>query len=133
MYRKKKLVWGNSLTRMFNLTLQYCTLELEDKLKITTGYNYNDMYLVIDAIVLLGLIRDVAHYHTDDKNKVMVWVESDLVLYTCAQGPKQTNSDYAKHFRAQVKTVMAHEGQPWSHPALIRLIKADVHLSLIHI
>ena len=50
---------------MFNLTLQHCTLELKDKLKITTGHN--DLYLARDAIGLLGLIRDVTHDHKDDK------------------------------------------------------------------
>ena len=60
----------------------------------------------------------------------MAYVESDLVLYTCAQGAKQTSSDYAKHFRAQVKTVMTQEGQPWSRPALAKLIKADVREEL---
>ena len=43
--------------------------ELEDNLKITTGYN--DVYLTRDAIGLLDLIRDVAHDHTEDKNEVM--------------------------------------------------------------
>ena len=90
------------------------------------------MYLARDAIGLLGLIRDVVHGHTDDKNKVMARVERNLALYMCAQRAKQANSDYVKHFRTQVKTVMAHEGQPWSHLALARLIKADVHKELFN-
>ena len=81
-FRKKELAWENSLTRMFNLTLQHCIPELEDKLKITSGFT--DVHLERDAIGLLGLIRDVAHDHTDDKNEVMACVESDLALYTCA-------------------------------------------------
>ena len=127
-YKKKLNDWENSKTRMFNLTLQHCTPELEDKLKVSTGYK--EVYQSRDQIGLLALIRDVAHDHTEDKNEVMACVESDLALYTCAQGPKQTNLDYAKHFRAQVKTVMAHGGQPWSHPALAKLVRADVREEL---
>ena len=123
-FKRKLTAWENSQTRMFNLTLQHCTPELEDKLKVTSGYK--DVYQERDPITLLALIRDVAHDHTEDKNEVMACVESDLALYTCAQGPKQTNLDYAKHFRAQVKTVMAHGGQPWSHPSLAKLLGADI-------
>ena len=85
-YRKKKLAWENRLTRMFNLTLQHFTPELKEKLKITNGYN--NVHLERGAIGLLGLIRDVAHDHTDNKNKVMVCVESSLALYMCTQGAK---------------------------------------------
>ena len=69
-FRKKQQAWENSQTRMFNLTLQHCTPELEDKLKITFGFT--DMHLARDAIGLLGLIGDIAHDHTDDKNEVNV-------------------------------------------------------------
>ena len=50
---------------MFNLTLQHCTPELEDKLKITSGFK--DMHLERDAIGLLALIKDMTHDHTDKK------------------------------------------------------------------
>ena len=83
---------------------------MEGKLK--TRNEYDKVNQARDTTALLGLIRDIAHDHMDNKNKVMASIESDLAIYMCAQGPKQTNADYAQHFRAQVKTVMAHRGKP---------------------
>ena len=122
--QKKKLAWENSLTRMFNLTLQHCTPDLEGKLKTTT--KYNGAYQARDRIALLGLIRDIVNDHMDDKNEVMVCVESDLALYMCVQGRKQPNKDYVMHFRAQVNTATAHGGHPCRHPAFTEMIEGKV-------
>lgn len=116
------------MTRMINLTLQHCTPDLEDKLKVTTGFQY--VHQTRDAIGLLGMIRDVAHNHTEDKNEVMTCIVSDLTLYTYAQGPKKTNPDYSKHFQVQVKTVKAHEGHPLSHQALAKLIHVTMRTEI---
>ena len=59
-YKKKLNDWENSETRMFNLTLQHCTPELEDKLKVSTGYK--EVYQSRDPIGLLALIRDAVSY-----------------------------------------------------------------------
>lgn len=49
-------------------------------------------YKTLDAIALLGVIWDAALDHTENKNEVIACVESNLALYTCVQGGKQSNA-----------------------------------------
>lgn len=75
--------------RMFNLTLHNCTSDLEERLKAMTVTDFKAAYQMRDAIDLLGIIRDVAHNHLDDKNEMMACVEADLTIYTYMQAGKQ--------------------------------------------
>ena len=81
---------------MFNLVLLHCPRELEEVLKTLT--KWDAARLGQDAILLLGLIRDVTHKHDETKQGTMALVESFLEFATPFQETGQTVDAYSTLF-----------------------------------
>ena len=96
VWKEKEEAWKENNAKMFNLVLLHCPCELEEVLKTLT--KWDAARLGQDAILLLGLIRDVTHKHDETKQGTMALVELFLEFAATFQETGQTVDAYSTLF-----------------------------------
>ena len=116
-WRRDKRVWEEVKPRAFQLFLQHCNEETEQKLNsLETWSNINDKHNLIE---LLKAVRSIAHKHDEVKGGVMNHVEQDICLYVHSfQRDHKSIMDYYKKFNAQCDVIDVHGGKAGYHPGL---------------
>ena len=113
-YDKQELEWEELDAKGYSLVLQYCPPELtSEKKKIDSWPVTEDKQSVL---MLLKMIRDIAHNVKQSKQSIMSTVENNSEMYLKYQYSMQSTSEFYKVFNATIKTINAHGGHAVYHP-----------------
>ena len=98
----------------YSLLIQHCPPEVTAELNnIDSWPDTEDKRSVV---MLLKMIRNIAHNMKQRKQSIMSIVENDLELYLKYQESMQSTSRLYKVFNATINTLNAHGGQAVYHP-----------------
>ena len=79
---------------------------------------YNTIKINQDGIKIAKIIRSVCHLQENDKQDVMVAVETNKQVYLFYQAFHQSNMDYMEAFKSDLKLSEAHNGAVGYYPDL---------------
>ena len=103
-------------SRIFVILLQYYPKDLMQRLK--SNNRYYDVNDTKDVILLVTMIRDVAHAHDDTTQGTIAIVASNVALYTTFMSSSDDTDDFYRTFLAMVETINVHGGSARYHPQL---------------
>ena len=118
MYDDKELEWEELDANGCSLLLQHFTPELTAEPK-----NINSSHVAEykrSVLMLLKMIRDIAHNVNQRKQSIMLTVENYSELYLKYQESMQSTNNFYKVFNATIDTINAHGGKAGSHPQVYK-------------
>ena len=104
-YDNQELEWEELDAKGYSLILQHCPPELTAELKNIDSWT--DTEDKRSVVMLLKMIRNIAHNVKQRKQSIMSTVENDSELYLKYQESMQSTSGFYKLFNATINTINA--------------------------
>ncbi len=103
--------------RAYALIYDQCSPALQTKLKGQDGFN--TVQATQDIVGLMELIRGICCKYDASSEPVMSLVQAKRRVYTCYQGAKQPNDEYAEELEAYIDVVEAYGGEFGNEPGYL--------------
>ncbi len=114
---EKRATLEDNVKRAYALVYDQCSPALQTKLKGQD--DYNNVEANQDVVGLMELIRGICCKYDASSEPVMSLVQAKRRVYTCYQGQKQTNDEYAEELEAYADVVEAYGGQFGNEPGYL--------------
>eukprot|EP00569_Conticribra_weissflogii_P008200 CAMPEP_0171363762 /NCGR_PEP_ID=MMETSP0879-20121228/3564_1 /TAXON_ID=67004 /ORGANISM="Thalassiosira weissflogii, Strain CCMP1336" /LENGTH=562 /DNA_ID=CAMNT_0011870969 /DNA_START=26 /DNA_END=1714 /DNA_ORIENTATION=- len=122
---EKRATLEDNAKRAYALIYDQCSPALQTKLKGQEGYD--DVEVNQDVVGLMELIRGICCKYDASCEPVMSLVQAKRRVYTCYQGQKQPNDEYAEELAAYADVVEAYGGQFGNEPGYLdSILRANV-------
>ena len=113
-YDNQELEWEELDAKGYSLILQHCPPELTAELKNIDSWT--DTEDKRSVVMLLKMIRNIAHNVKQRKQSIMLTVANNSELYLKYQESMQSTSEFYKVFNAKINNINTHGGQALYHP-----------------
>lgn len=117
---EKRATLEDNAKQAYALIYDQFSPALQTKLK--GQESYNDVETNQDVVGLMELIRGICCKYDTSCEPVMLLVQAKRRVYTCYQGQKQTNDEYAEELEAYADVVEAYGGQFGNKPGYLDTI-----------
>ncbi len=113
----KQATLEDNARRMYALTFNQCLSALQ--IKLNGQEEFNNVQGNQDVVGLMELIRGICCKYDASLEPVMSLVQAKHRVYTCYQGAKQPNDEYAEELEAYVDVVEAYGGEFGNEPGYL--------------